>query len=267
MNNIVIITGNEMRHQFFAFQISQKLNVQAVFYEQKANVHNQMDFAEGNSIVEKHFKLRAASEEKYFSSAGELTGSLVYELPTGAVNNEKWTDLISQLDPEHILLFGSSLIKDPLLQKFNNRIINLHLGLSPYYRGSGTNFWPLVHYKPECVGATIHLAVKAIDGGDILQQVRPAMEMEDSIHDMGNKTILAATDVLPIIIKLYQQNKIQGIKQDIRSGIVCKRKDLTAEAISVMYDNFSGGMIRDYLLQKENRDNLYPIVDQVYERK
>ena len=35
-----------------------------------------------------------------------------------------------------------------------NKILNLHLGISPYYKGSGTNYFPLVNNEPQYVGAT-----------------------------------------------------------------------------------------------------------------
>ena len=95
---------------------------------------------------------------------------------------------------EYIILFGSSIIKPPLLEFFNKKIINIHLGLSPYYRGSGTNFWPLVNNEPECVGATIHLAVLKVDAGSILAQARPESLSElDNSHDIGCKAIISGT--------------------------------------------------------------------------
>jgi folate-dependent phosphoribosylglycinamide formyltransferase PurN len=263
MISVVIITGNEKRHQYFASQICLKLDVKAVYLEQKANVHNKTDFGEGNSIVADHFKKRNDSEEKYFTSIPGLHTSNIFELPTGAINEKACVDNIITIDPDYIILFGSSLIKEPLLDKFKNRVINLHLGLSPYYRGSGTNFWPLVHKKPECVGATIHLATTEVDAGAILQQVRPSIKETDTIHDLGNKTILAAIDVLPAVIQLYHQNSIQGITQHLENSFVCKRKDLTSAAIKLMYDNFNNGMISDYLQNSEQRIKNYPIINQI----
>ena len=94
---------------------------------------------------------------------------------------------------DFVLLFGSGVIKKPILKAYQDRVINLHLGLSPFYRGSRTNFWPLVDGKPECVGETIHLAVLKVDAGKILHQVRPhGLSFDDTVHDVGKKTIRSA---------------------------------------------------------------------------
>ena len=48
-----------------------------------------------------------------------------------------------------VLVFGTGILREALLSAFPGRLINIHLGLSPYYRGAGTNFWPLVNGEPE----------------------------------------------------------------------------------------------------------------------
>jgi len=46
------------------------------------------------------------------------------------------------------------------------------LGLSPYYLGSGTNYWPLVNEKPEFVVATFMHIDTDIDTEEIIHQIR-----------------------------------------------------------------------------------------------
>jgi methionyl-tRNA formyltransferase len=143
---------------------------------------------------------------------------------------------------------------------FPNRIINLHLGLSPYYRGSGTNFWPLYYKEPECVGATIHLATSQVDAGAILYQVRPDFSKNDSIHDLGNKTIVAAIQIIPEVVSDYLSKRRIPIAQPSGIGRICKRKDLTAEAIETVYKNFSEYMMVDFLNNINKRLSFYPII-------
>ena len=98
-----------------------------------------------------------------------------------------------------MLVFGTSLLKQPIIDMFPGRIINIHLGLSPYYRGAGTNFWPLVNGEPEYCGATIHFLDAGVDTGPIIAHVRPTLRSEDGPHDIGNKTIVAAAEALATI--------------------------------------------------------------------
>lgn len=261
---VVLITGNELRHRYVAATCAKKFDLAYVYLEQKANIHEKFELSQDEAaLMAKHFQLRTESEQKYFGSYSNTKSYKHRFIETGESNSPAVVDEIKKLSPDYIILFGSSLIKESLLSHFENRVINIHLGLSPYYRGSGTNFWPLVHNKPECVGATIHLATSQVDAGNILQQVRPQVSNGDSIHDMGNMTIIAAMEVLPAVIGLYQQHGIEPVKQNLETGFVCKRKDLTPEAIRLMYRNFDNGIIASYLRDREKRNNNYPIVDQL----
>ncbi len=50
----------------------------------------------------------------------------------------------------------------------SKRAINIHAGITPYYRGSDCNFWALYDNNPHLVGTTIHLLSKGLDNGPIL---------------------------------------------------------------------------------------------------
>src|SRR5207302_1640208 len=56
--------------------------------------------------------------------------------PRGGVNRLEVIDWIRQRRPDIVVLFGASIISPSLLDLFPGRIVNVHLGLSPYYRGS-----------------------------------------------------------------------------------------------------------------------------------
>jgi len=261
-SSLVIITGNEKRHRFLNREMCKNFNVLLTIFEVKANVHKKAEFSnKEKEIVEKHFELREQSEEKYFGNIEHHNRFNVVEIGNGDINTEYWTNKIKLLNPNYILLFGSSIVKEPLLNAFENRVINLHLGLSPYYRGSGTNFWPLVHKKVECVGSTIHLASQRVDGGEILHQVRPDIELGDTIHDLGNKTIIKSIEVIPKLIFAYENKLLVPISQSLNIGILCRRKELTASSIETLYNNFNSGMIEDFIRNKEYLNNQYPIID------
>ena len=46
------------------------------------------------------------------------------------------------------------------------------MGLSSYYKGSGTNVYALANKEYEKVGATIHTLSEKIDGGKILKEIK-----------------------------------------------------------------------------------------------
>ena len=43
------------------------------------------------------------------------------------------------------------------------KTINIHMGISPYYRGSDCNFWAMYDNNLHLVGGTVHLISKGLD--------------------------------------------------------------------------------------------------------
>ena len=77
--------------------------------------------------------------------------------------------LNSFLKSDMYIVFGSSFIKGELANfLIKKKAINIHMGVSPYYRGTDCNFWALYDNNPHLVGATIHFLSKGLDNGPIL---------------------------------------------------------------------------------------------------
>jgi methionyl-tRNA formyltransferase len=87
--------------------------------------------------------------------------------------------LADRLRPDVIAVFGTSLIRGPLLSQGRLGIFNLHGGLSPHYRGADCTFWALYNGEPDQVGCTLHRIDSGIDTGTIIAHVRPDVGERD----------------------------------------------------------------------------------------
>jgi methionyl-tRNA formyltransferase len=260
---IVLLTGNGLRHRFAATSLSRTMNLLGIVSEGKAplpTTSEQLNETD-RSIVQKHFAERDSVEKKFLGARVDFPDTRVLEIEHNTVNALNVFEWVHEQVPDTVLLYGTSIVKPPLLEVYEGRVINLHLGLSPYYRGSGTNFWPLVNREPECVGATIHLAVFKVDAGAILAQVRPEPEKSDRAHELGTKTIIAGFDIMPLVVAGFLEGRIHPQPQDLSKGCVYRRKDFTAEATRRMWHNFETGMMRQYLSRLDQRLKEYPIVE------
>lgn len=262
MTKIVIITGPALRHKYFVNTLGKYYEVVGVVSEEKRPNQDSED-KEESDLLQEHFFFRNQAENKYFEPNQEFNGNYeILKVSYGETNSLAVFEWVKKKEAEYIILFGSSIIKPPLLEFYNGKIINIHLGLSPYYRGSGTNFWPLVNNEPECVGATIHLAILKVDAGSILAQARPEnLTLNDNSHDIGCKAIIAGTKKMAECIEKYKKKEIIPKQQIISRGSVYKRSDFSANAVRIMQENFRNGMILNYLKHKFERDALFPIIE------
>jgi folate-dependent phosphoribosylglycinamide formyltransferase PurN len=241
--------------------INGKLNLCGVVSEGKSDLTVHLKpTKEQNDLIADHFTARDQAELSILGDYKEFPPCDVMPVSQGTSNDPSVFEWVQSKKPEIILLYGSSIIRDPILSAYHGRMINMHLGLSPYYRGSATNYWPLVDGKPECVGVTIHMATLKVDGGDILTQIRPEnLKETDRSHEIGNKAIIAGTQALTGIVVPYLEGKIKPQSQELKSGKLCRRRDFTAESLIQMRRNFDEGMIQKYLAEKMARDVAYPL--------
>ena len=79
-------------------------------------------------------------------------------IKSGDLNRLDSTQLTDALHSDFYVVFGASYIKGWLIDFLvEYHAINIHMSLSPYYRGSSCNFWALYDNHPSYMGATIYI--------------------------------------------------------------------------------------------------------------
>ena len=103
------------------------------------------------------------------------------------INSEQVTNFIRSKNPDVVVVSGTPLLKESVIQSVTGRMINLHPGFAPQYRGRYGSFWPIYNKEPELVGATIHFIDKGIDTGAILIQQQVAFDNSDTLKTITYK--------------------------------------------------------------------------------
>ena len=88
-----------------------------------------------------------------------------------SVNEEGCLRLIGLFKPDIIVVNGTRIISKNLLQSTNAIFVNMHVGITPRYRGSHGGYWALRNNDIENFGTTIHLIDAGVDTGAVLKQV------------------------------------------------------------------------------------------------
>ena len=258
----ILLTSTFRRHNYVANTLAHGCSLVGVWQEEKSFVPERYARNDAEErVIHDHFASRDAAEERYFGEhAAVVAGPEHRRVSPGACNDPEEIARMVALEPDVVFVFGTGILREQVLSAFPGRIINMHLGLSPYYRGSGTNFWPLVNREPEFVGATIHYLDAKIDHGGILVHARPAIEPGDGPHDIGNKTIAAAADAALKAAAAHMSGTAGAVPQWQR-GRLYQRKHFGADAVRRLYRNFETGMIDEYLATRAARDAKLRLID------
>jgi methionyl-tRNA formyltransferase len=257
MPSAILLTSTFLRHHYVINTVAMTLDLLGVWQEEKSFVPEKYaGNADDRKVIQSHFAERDRSEDRFFGDHAALrvpATTVVRKLKPATINDAAEVQLMAGLKPDIVLVYGTGILKDGIIGAFEGRIINIHLGLSPYYRGSGTNFWPLVNREPEYVGATILQLDAGIDTGPVIAHVRPEIASGDGPHDIGNKAIVAACDALCAAAIACIEGRAPAVPQEGK-GRLYQRKDFNADAVRLLRKNFETGMISEYLRNKTERD-------------
>lgn len=252
---IAVLTSDSRRHSFLIDTLADRHEIVGVVRESKPPPEVL------TPLVQEHQKEREAAEERYFGTARGGSPDLpTVRVERGGLNDPETLQAIRSLSADGIAVFGTGILKGPLLELSPGRLINLHLGLSPYYFGSGTNLWPLINGEPEYVGITVHHIDPGIDTGKVIAQARPVLSATDDPHDVGCKTIIRGAEVLASVFARLEKGAIEGADQPDVGGRTYRRRDVDDPAIERLRANFDAGMIPAYLDAKSARDAKAPLI-------
>lgn len=198
----------------------------------------------------RHFQDRFAAEQKYFSDA--VAEGVFDRVPTrycdfDTLNTPETAAFVSKCKPDAVVIFGVTLIKKPVLSSLPADRINLHLGLSPWYRGAATLFWPFYNMQPQYCGSTIHQIVPKADAGAVIHQTCPTLLRGDGIHDVACKTVIQSAKDM---VTLFKEREKRGhfIETSQRSsGRLYMQRDFKPEHLRVIYNLFQNDMVDAYL--------------------
>ena len=129
-----------------------------------------------------------------------------------SINDDYYISIIKDKKPDVIIVMGTCLIGKEIISsaKF---VINMHTGLSPYYRGGNTNLWPFIEKDFGYFGVTIHLMSLGIDSGNIIFTKSPEINQNDNYGTINSKSIVIGVNLIIESIKLIEKNQLNSIEQ------------------------------------------------------
>lgn len=223
----LILTSNSLRHKYFARAVARCYDAPTALVEEKKNYYEQQ--RDQSPVVRAHFDSIAAAEKRWFTDAVDDTGPEMCQVSD--INNPSLVTWAERKRFDVVCLFGTAILGQPWLDAFPAKIVNLHLGLSPFYRGSATLFWPFVNRELEYLGTTIHLATAKVDGGEILARVSPDLRAGETYYDITSRLIRDSIDQFPSVVSAYLEGGIRPACQEDIAGKLYRKADFSEVAL------------------------------------
>ena len=155
----------------------------------------------------------SSKKNAYGLERARLSGiESVYE-----TDEDKIIDILEKNNIDLIVLAGYLKIITPkFVDKFRNKIINIHPSLIPSFCGKGY-YGEKVHqgvidYGAKVTGATVHFVDEGADTGAIIMQETVNVEQDDDAKSLAKRVLEVEHRILKESIRLFCENKlsIQG---------------------------------------------------------
>ncbi|MFK4486103.1 formyl transferase [Bradyrhizobium sp. USDA 336] len=143
------------------------------------------------------------------------------------INGAESLEVLRQRRPDAILIYGTSVVKNAVLDSASDMCVNLHTGISPQYRGTACSFWPVVNDELDMLGATIHECTSGVDSGPIFETVHSRYEPGDDLHTIFGRAVMVGAEAYVRVVQRYVAGTLSGVSQDLNLGREYRGADLT----------------------------------------
>ena len=250
--SVLILCGRSPRHLYVANRLCRAARALAIVQETgtqwtPANVGKKLEPAnlwrKGSRWLRDRRRYVGNGEAKFFfgDDAPELERpDLVFPVPH--INDSRVSELAQRLAPDLIAVFGTSLIKGPLLNEGRLGIVNLHGGLSPEYRGADCTFWALYNGEPEQVGCTLHFIDQGIDTGKLIAHVSPEVQRGDDELTLFWRSVRDGAEVYAELCERLARGEVVGQVQ-AGKGTLYQVKDRKLSHERELASKLASGML------------------------
>jgi len=172
---------------------------------------------------------------------------------TGRLNRSETVDWIRERAPDLIVVCGAALLREPILVLPRLGVLNLHGGLSQFYRGLFTTDWAIHNRQPEYVGATVHFVSEGIDDGGIVYQGRPDLGINDHPNRCYEKVVRLGVDMMSTAIITIAAGEPDAEQPLATKGRLYRQRDFSSSVKRRLWRHWRRTMV-EYDQQREIRD-------------
>ncbi len=232
---LVLLTGNGAEHRYVANALARGVGLHAIFVDRgrpqtrrqrierlwKRYTVGQLVSKLGIRVVRElcgDAAARVRELDTVFGDDGRRIerADLVRELR--GINRRESIDRVGETEADCLLVYGTGIVGKRMLSKSRLPALNMHTGISPYYRGTNCAFWPLYTGELHMLGATVHECVAAVDAGKVYATGRATLRADDGLHAVFGRCVEVGAELYVDVAKRLQNGALEGQVQDLSIG-------------------------------------------------
>tara|TARA_B100000686_G_scaffold351628_1_gene450936 strand:- start:1719 stop:2501 length:783 start_codon:yes stop_codon:yes gene_type:complete len=126
--------------------------------------------------------------------------------------------ILNSLEPELMIVFGTSILKPEILSIAKKYTLNIHGGIVPEYRNVHSDFWAISKNDFKNIGTSIIHLDPGIDTGDIAIQEFLEINSSDTLFSIKKKNMELSLKLIIQAIEMVKLESLPKITQSKLSG-------------------------------------------------
>lgn len=137
-----------------------------------------------------------------------------------SINEVAVTEIISKFKPDYIFVNGTRIISKRVLDQIDIPVLNIHVGITPNYRGIHGGYWAIYNTDSKNFGVTLHYVDAGIDTGSVIFQTRFLPSSKDNF---ASYPILQFIEGLKLVSQFFTTDSDKISKIEIPKDSVSKQ--------------------------------------------
>jgi len=263
---VVLITGNSFGHRYVANKLASDVELAGIVVDEGARgglvawrrLWKRYTLPQmGSRLALRCLAILCNDAARWQLEAKEILGAencLNFRFPNlvtrvHGVNSKESMALLESLQPDVLLVFGTAVLRAPVLSLARKIALNLHTGISPYYRGADCYFWPIYNHDLSMLGATVHECTGQIDGGRIFATGHASPQAHDDLFSVYFRCVAQGAKLyLNVVQDLIAGRLGEGTPQNLNVGREYRAVMRGIKADLKVRLQVKGGLIRRYVL-------------------
>lgn len=136
-----------------------------------------------------------------------------------SINSSSFHGVLLQKKWSNVILCGSRIASKKTLGITDCKFINIHAGITPYYRGVHGLYWALYNKDLENGGVTLHYVDAGIDTGNIISQKIVYVTKEDNFSTYPYLQFCVGLKLLANFLNFSEGNKFSSNYDNSKSKL------------------------------------------------
>ncbi|MBE0067837.1 phosphoribosylglycinamide formyltransferase [Thermoanaerobacterium thermosaccharolyticum] len=133
---------------------------------------------------------------------------------------QQLTKAVDEINPDGIVLAGFiTILNEEIVNKYQNKIINIHPSLIPSFCGKGyygiNVHKAVIEYGVKYTGCTVHFVDAGADTGPIILQEVVKVEDDDTPETISDKVLKLEHRLLPYAVKLFVEGRLKVVGRKV----------------------------------------------------